>query len=73
MNVIRVENNLLEGYVAIYHPKHRGYFQKSTLYQQGVLVTESTDVLGLKPAWIDNFSYQLNIKTRFLNINILNQ
>lgn len=70
MNVIRVENNLLEGYVAIYHPKHRGYFQKSTLYQQGVLVTESTDVLGLKPAWIDNFSYQLNIKKRFLNISI---
>lgn len=26
MNIIRVDNSLLEGYVAIYHPKHKGYF-----------------------------------------------
>ena len=70
MNIIRVDNSLLEGYVAIYHPKHKGYFHKSTLYQQGVLVSDATDILGLAPSWIDNFSYQLNIKKRFLNISI---
>ena len=70
MNVIHVDNDLLEGYVAIYHPKHRGYFEKSTLYQQGVLVTEAVDTLELAPSWIDNFSFQLNIKKRFLNISI---
>ena len=70
MNIIRVDNSLLEGYVAIYHPKHKGYFPKSTLYQQGVLVSDATDVLRLAPSWIDNFSYQLNIKKRFLNISI---
>ena len=69
MNIIRVDNSLLEGYVAIYHPKHKGYFHKSTLYQQGVLVSDATDILGLAPSWIDNFSYQLNIKKRFLNIS----
>ena len=70
MNIIRVDNSLLEGYVAIYHPKHKGDFHKSTLYQQGVLVSDATDILGLAPSWIDNFSYQLNIKKRFLNISI---
>lgn len=65
MNIIRVDNSLLEGYVAIYHPKHKGYFHKSTLYQQGVLVSDATDILGLAPSWIDNFSYQLNIKRGF--------
>ena len=29
-----------------------------------------TSILGLAPSWIDNFSYQLNIKKRFLNISI---
>lgn len=70
MNVIHVDTELLEGYVAIYHPKHRGYFEKSMLYQQDVLVTESADTLGLTPSWLDNFSYQLNIKNRLLTVNI---
>lgn len=33
-------------------------------------MSDATDILGLAPSWIDNFSYQLNIKKRFLNISI---
>ena len=65
MNIIRVDNSLLEGYVAIYHQSTRGIFISPRCTSRGVLVSDATDILGLAPSWIDNFSYQLNIKKRF--------
>lgn len=69
MNVIRVDTRLLEGYIAIYHPKHKDLFEKSMLYQQNILVTAYGETLDLKPHWLDSFSYQLNIKTDLLNLS----
>lgn len=68
--VIEVDTDMLEGYIAIYNPKNESLFGKSEIYQQNFRVTEYVDTLDLKPQWLDNCTYRLNIKKRLLNMNL---
>lgn len=68
--VIQVDNELLEGYIAIYTEKQKHLFGDSEIFQQNIRVTEHVETLELKPKWIENFTYQLNIKKRLLNMNL---
>lgn len=68
--IIEVNTEYLEGYIAIYSSKQKSLFGKSELFQQNFRVTEYVETLNLRPNWIENFTYQLNIKKRLLNINI---
>ena len=45
-------------------------FGRSEIFQQNIRVTEDAQSLGIQPEWLRNFTYQLNIKTRFLNMNL---
>lgn len=65
---IRMEDELLEGYVWIYNSKHQGMIGGSCLYQQGFLVADETQDLGIKPEWLRHMTYHLHIKKRFLNL-----
>ncbi len=67
--VIEVDTEELEGYVALYNSRQKDFFGDSELFQQTIRVTEQEESLGLKPQWLDNFTYQLNIKERMLNLN----
>lgn len=68
--IIEVDDELLEGYIAIYNDGHKDFFGRSEIFQQNIRVTEDAQSLGIQPEWLRNFTYQLNIKTRFLNMNL---
>ena len=67
--VIKVDDDMLEGYIAIYNQRHKGMFGQSEIFQQNIRVTDYVETLDLRPHWLDNFTYQLNIKRRLLNMN----
>lgn len=68
--VISVDNELLEGYIAIYNAKQKHLFGDSEIFQQNIRITEHVETLALQPAWLENFTYQLNVKQRLLNMNL---
>lgn len=68
--VIQVDNELLEGYVAVYNAKQKHLFGESEIFQQNIRITEHVETLEIQPPWIENFTYQLNIKKRLLNMNL---
>lgn len=67
--VIKVDDEMLEGYIAVYNQRHKGMFGESEIFQQNIRVTEYEETLDLRPHWLENFTYQLNIKKRLLNLN----
>lgn len=70
VTTLLVQNDLLEGYFIIYHPRHSHLIEDSELYQQGFRVTENPDSLNLKPEWLQHLSFHLNIKKKLLNLNM---
>ncbi len=67
--IIKVDDDMLEGYIAVYNQRHKGMFGESEIFQQNIRVTDHVETLDLRPHWLDNFTYQLNIKHRLLNMN----
>lgn len=65
---IRIEDDLLEGYIWIYNSKHQDMVEGSRLYQQGFLVADESQDIGIKPEWLRHMSYRLHLKKRYLNL-----
>ena len=70
ITTLKVDNELLEGYVTLYNGKHRHLIEESVLYQQGFRVTTDVEGLGLKPEWLRHMGLCLNVKKRFLNLKL---
>lgn len=70
ITTIQVDNDLMEGYLVMYQDRHKELIGESVLYQQNFLVTEHVELLELKPIWLQNFMFCLNIKTRLLNLTM---
>ena len=70
ITTIEVDNDLMEGYLVMYHDKHRELVGESVLYQQNFLVTEHVEILELKPVWLQNFVFCINLKQRLLNLTM---
>lgn len=70
ITAIQIDNEYLEGYMVLFNSRHKHVSIKSELYQQNILVTEYVDDLELKPMWLSNFAFYLNIKQRILNMNL---
>lgn len=70
ITTIQVDNDLMEGYLVMYHDRHKGLVGDCELYQQNFLVTEYIETLELKPIWLQNFTYRLNLKKRLLNLTM---
>lgn len=62
---IRIEDELMEGYIWIYTSKHSSMFGDSVLYQQGFFVGKNLDI---KPEWVRDMTYQIHIKKQFLTL-----
>lgn len=65
---IPVLDELIEGSIWIYNSKHKGLMGKSSLYQQGFLVSDGKQEMGIKPEWLRHMSYHLNLKKKFLTL-----
>lgn len=70
ITTLRVQNDLLEGYIVIHNSKHSHLIEESELFQQGFRVTDNLSQISLKPEWIRHMAYHLNIKSRFLNLTM---
>lgn len=70
VTTIQVDNDLMEGYLVMYHDRNKRMVGESQLYQQNFLVTEYIETLELKPVWLRNFTYCLNLKKRLLNLTM---
>lgn len=70
ITTLKVDTELLEGYLVLYNPKHKEMIGESELFQQGFKAADHADELGLKPEWIRHMAFRLNIKKRFLNLKI---
>lgn len=70
VTTIRVDTDILEGYLVIYNSRHKQINCKSELFQQNFRITEHVESLELKPKWLREFKFYLNIKNHFLNINM---
>ncbi len=70
ITTLKVDTELLEGYLVLYNPKHREMIGESELFQQGFKVTDHADELSLKPEWIRHMAFRLNIRKRYLNLKI---
>ena len=70
ITTIEVDNDLMEGYLVMYHDRHKELIGDSVLYQQNFLVTEHVEMLELKPIWLQNFMFCLNVKKRLLNLTM---
>ncbi|MCD7708951.1 MAG: ATP-binding protein [Clostridiales bacterium] len=65
---IRVDDDFMEGYIWIFSARHEGMEIPSRLYQQGFLAADESQELDIRPPWIKDMSYRLNIKKRFLTL-----
>jgi hypothetical protein len=70
ITTLRVDTDLLEGYLTLFNSRHREMIGESELFQQNFRVAEHADEIGLTPEWIRHMSFRLNIKKRFLNLKI---
>lgn len=68
VQVIPFEDDIIEGYVVLYTRQHEEIVRKPHLYQQGVLVASEGQLDDLKPEWLWNVSFQINLKGNFLNL-----
>lgn len=68
LHVITLDDDLMEGYLTIYHEQHEEMIERSVLYQQGFYVTSDEEQVGLKPEWIRCMNYRINMKSRYLNL-----
>ncbi len=50
--IIEVDDELLEGYIAIYNDGHKDFFGRSEIFQQNIRVTEDAQSLGIQPEWL---------------------
>lgn len=67
ITTIMINNDLMEGYLAIYNDRHKELFLESELWQQNFRLVENIDSLKLKPNWLQNFTFRLNLKRHLLN------
>ena len=65
---IRIEDEMMEGYIWLYNSKHKEMVGGSCLYQQGFLVNDGSQELGIKPEWVRDMTYRLHIKKQFLTL-----
>lgn len=70
ITAIELDNEYFEGYIVLFNSRHKQVNIRSMLYQQNILVTEYVDSLELKPQWLSNFAFYLNVKKRLLNLNM---
>jgi hypothetical protein len=70
ITTLKVDTDLLEGYIVLYNSRHRELFGESELYQQYFRVTDHADWIGLKPEWLRYMFFRLNIKKKFLTPKI---
>lgn len=67
---IRIEDELMEGYIWLYPSKFKPIMGKSLLYQQGFLIEDNADDLGIKPEWIRDLTFHLHLKRQFLSLRM---
>jgi hypothetical protein len=70
ITTLQIDNDLLEGFIALYNSKHSHMIGDCELYQQGFKVAEDVSKIPLKPEWLRYMYYQINIKKRFLNLKM---
>jgi hypothetical protein len=70
ITTLKVDTELLEGYLTLYNSKHQELIGESELFQQGFRVVEHADEIGLKPEWVRHMAFHLNVKKRFLNLKL---
>ena len=70
VTLLLVDTELLEGYILLYHSQHKHLIGESVLYQQGFRVVEDVDSVGLKPVWLRNMAFCLNVKKKFLHLTL---
>lgn len=69
VKTIRVDTDLLEGFIVVYNSRYRRINLKSELFQLNFRLTDDVDALKLKPNWLSNCAFYINIKTKLLNLN----
>lgn len=67
---IGVDDELMEGYIWLYPSKYRSMMGESRLYQQGFVIDEDSQSLGLQPEWVRDMTYCLHLKKQFLTLRI---
>lgn len=70
VTMLLVDTDLIEGYILLYHAQHREMIGESVLYQQGFRVVEDVSRIDIKPVWLQNMAFCLNIKKRFLTLSL---
>lgn len=65
---IRIEDELMEGFIWLYNSKHKELVGGSCLYQQGFLVGDESIEMDIRPEWVRNMTYRLHLKKRFLTL-----
>lgn len=70
ITTIQFDNELMEGYIAIYNDQHKTMFGKSQLWQQNFRVVEDVDALDIKPRWLNNITFVINLKKHLLNLTM---
>lgn len=70
ITTLYIDNDLMEGYIALYNSKHASLIGDSELFQQGFRVVEDASKIPLKPEWIRHMHFRINIKKHFLNLKM---
>lgn len=68
IHIINLDDELMEGYITIFHEQHEEMVGKSVLYQQAFLVSSDEEQLQLRPEWLRCMHYRINIRNRYLNL-----
>lgn len=70
VRVIPVNDELLEGYLILYSSHYEKIVDRPKLYQQTLLISDKDSLHQLKPEWIKNMSFLLNIKKKFVHVTL---
>lgn len=68
VEVIKIEDELLEGYLILYGYEHQGLVNDYKICQQNFRINSIYGVdLGIKPSFIEYLGYNINIKANYLS------
>lgn len=70
INTIEVDDDMVEGYLVLYNTQHRHMIGTSILFQQNFRISPEGVEIPLKPEWLKFMGYYLNVKERYLNLEL---
>ncbi|MCI8400535.1 MAG: HD domain-containing protein [Lachnospiraceae bacterium] len=68
IQVIKVNTELLEGYIVLHGYQHQSLLHDVKLCQQGFKISLKNGAPNLKPEWLVFLKYNLNIKKKYLTL-----